>query len=81
MGFGGLLVVLAILVAVPVLIVALVPWKWEAATVWIAAYVVIGVLLLVIGKARLLIGPPPRTVGSLKENKEWALRRVRSNGR
>jgi hypothetical protein len=81
MGFGGLLVVLAVLVAIPVLVITLVPWKWEAAAVWIGGYVVIGVLLLVIGRARMRIGLPPRTVGSLKENKEWALRRVRSNGR
>jgi hypothetical protein len=81
MGFGGLLVVLAVLVAIPVLVITLVPWKWEAAAVWIGGYVVIGVLLLVIGRARMRIGLPPRTVGSLKENKEWALRRMRSNGR
>jgi hypothetical protein len=81
MAFGGLLVMLGILVAVPVLVIALVPWKWEAAAVWVAAYAVIGLLLLVIGRVRMRIGLPPRTVGSLKENKEWALRRVRSNGR
>ena len=81
MGFGGLLVVLAVLVAVPVLVITLVPWKWEAAAIWVAAYVVIGVILLLIGRARMRIGLPPRTVGSLKENKEWALRRVKSNGK
>jgi hypothetical protein len=43
--------------------------------------VVIGVVLLLVGRARLRIGLPPRTVESLKENKEWALRRVRSNAR
>jgi len=79
--FGGLLVVLAILVAVPSLVIALVPWKWEAAAVWVAAYVVIGLALVLVGKARMRIGLPPRTVESLKENKEWALRRVKSNGR
>jgi hypothetical protein len=59
----------------------LVPWKWEAAAVWVAAYVVIGAGLILLGRARLKVGLPPRTVESLKENKEWALRRVRSNGR
>src|SRR5258708_39255186 len=34
---GGLLAVLAILVAVPGLVVMLVPWKWEAAAVWAGA--------------------------------------------
>ena len=79
--FGGLLLVLGILVAVPSLVVILVPWHWEAAAVWVGAYVVIGLLLVLVGKARLRIGLPPRTVESLKENKEWALRRVKSNGR
>jgi Putative Actinobacterial Holin-X, holin superfamily III len=79
--FGGLLAVLAVLVAVPALVIELVPWKWEAAAVWVAAYLVIGVALLLVGKARLQLRLPPRTVESLKENKEWALRRVRSNGR
>ena len=79
--FGALLAILALLVAVPSLVIALVPWKWQAAAVWVAGYMVIGLLLGVIGKARLKVGLPPRTVESLKENKEWALRRVRSNGR
>ena len=80
-GVGGLLLVLAILVAVPSLVVILVPWHWQAAAVWIAAYAVIGLLLVVVGKARMQMRLPPRTVESLKENKEWALRRVKSNGR
>jgi hypothetical protein len=79
--FGALLALLAVLVALPVLVVMLVPWKWEAAAVWVAAYVVIGAGLILLGRARLKVGLPPRTVESLKENKEWALRRVRSNGR
>jgi len=81
MAFGGLLLMLAVLVAAPVLVIILVPWRWEAAAVWVAAYVVIGLVLVLVGKARMRIGLPPRTVESLKENKEWALRRVRSNGR
>ena len=81
MALGGLLTTLAILVAVPVTVVMLVPWKWEAAAVWAGAYLVIGLLLVIVGKARLQLRLPPRTVESLKENKEWALRRVRSNGR
>jgi hypothetical protein len=79
--FGGLLALLAILVAIPVTVVMLVPWKWEAAAVWAGAYLVIGIILVVVGKARLQLRLPPRTMESLKENKEWALRRVRSNGR
>jgi hypothetical protein len=79
--FGGVLLMLGVLVAVPSLVVALVPWKWQAAAVWAGAYVVLGLVLVLVGKARLQMRLPPRTVESLKENKEWALRRVRSNGR
>jgi Flp pilus assembly protein TadB len=80
-GVGGLLAMLGILVAAPVLIVWLLPWHWQAAAVWTGVYVVLGLLLVIIGKARLQLRLPPRTVGSLKENKEWALRHVRSNSK
>jgi lysylphosphatidylglycerol synthetase-like protein (DUF2156 family) len=79
--FGGLLLVLALLVALPTLAVWLLPWHWQAAAVWLGAYLVLGLLLVIIGKARLQLRLPQRTIGSLKENKEWALRRVRSNGK
>jgi hypothetical protein len=49
--------------------------------VWAATYLVIGLLLVIAGKSRLQFRLPPKTIESLKENKEWALRRVRSNSR
>jgi hypothetical protein len=61
---GGLLIMLAVLVAVPVTVVLLVPWHW-----------------LLAGKAKFQLMLPRRTIESLKESKEWALRRIRSNGR
>jgi MFS family permease len=79
--FGGLLVVLGVLVAAPVLVIALAGWRWEAAAIWLAAYIVVGVLLVVVGTSRLQLRPPRRTLESLKENKEWVLRHVRSNSR
>jgi hypothetical protein len=79
--FGGLLLVLGLLVALPTLAVWLLPWHWQAAAVWAGGYLVLGLVLVIVGKARLQLQLPPRTIGSLKENKEWALRRVRSNGR
>ena len=79
--FGGLLVILGLLVALPVVVVVLVPWHWQAAAIWTAAYLVIGLVMVLIGKARMQLRVPPRTIESLKENKEWALRRVRSNGK
>ena len=78
---GGLLLVLGFLVALPVMAVELLPWHWQAAAVWAGAYVLVGLILVLAGKARLKIGPPPRTIETLKENKEWALRRVRSNAK
>ncbi len=79
--FGGLLLALAVLVAVPSLIVALVPWHWEAAAAWCGLYVVAGLILVFAGKSRIRFRLPERTIESLKENGEWALRRIRSNGR
>jgi hypothetical protein len=79
--FGGLLIALAVLVALPSLVVWLVPWHWQAAAVWGAAYLVIGLGLVLLGKSRLQVRLPRRTLDSLKENKEWALRHVKSNGR
>ena len=79
--FGGLLAVLGVLVAVPSMVVWLVPWHWQAAAVWAGAYVLLAVLLIMVGRARLRFQVPPRTLESLKENKEWALRRVRSKSK
>ena len=81
MAFGGLLVGLGVLVALPALAVWLVPWHWQAAAVWVLVYVGIGLVLIFAGKARVRLRLPQRTLESLKENKEWAVRRVTSNGR
>ena len=76
-----MLLVLAVFVVTPALVVVLVPWHWQAAAVWLAAYLVIGLVLVLVGKSRIQLRLPPRTMETLKESKEWALRRVRSNGR
>jgi hypothetical protein len=73
--------ILAILVAVPSLVVNLVPWHWQAAAVWAGGYAVIGAVLLLVARSRFQVRLPKRTLESLKESKEWALRRVRSNNR
>lgn len=75
---GALLIMLAILVAVPALVVTLLPWHWQAAAVWAGGYALIGAVLLLIARSRFRVRLPQRTLDSLKENKEWALRRVRS---
>jgi hypothetical protein len=78
---GGLVLVLGALVAVPVLAVVLVPWHWQAVAIWIILYVLFGIGLALAGKARFAVRLPARTLASLKENKEWALRQMRSTGR
>jgi len=78
---GGVLAVLALLVAVPVMVVVLVPWHWQAALVWVVVYVLLAAGLALFGRARLMIALPPKTVASLKETKTWALQRMRSTGR
>ena len=78
MGAAGMLAILALLVALPVVVVEAVPWHWQAATVWVAAYVAIAGGLYVVGRSRLRLQLPRRTLESLKENKEWAIRQLRS---
>ena len=78
LGAAGLLALLAVLVAVPVLLVVVLPWQWEAAVVWAAGYLVLAAALALIGRSRLRLELPPKTTESLKESKEWALRRIRS---
>jgi Flp pilus assembly protein TadB len=78
---AGLVAALALLVAVPVMVVFLVPWHWQAALVWALAYLVIAGGLAVYGRSRLTLRLPTRTLGSLKENKEWALHQLRSTKR
>ena len=78
---GGLLLLLGLLVAVPTFVVELVPWRWQAALVWAGAYILIGLALLMVARSRFQLRLPKRTLDTLKENKEWALRRVKSSGK
>jgi hypothetical protein len=78
---AGLIAMLAMLVALPVMVVFLVPWHWEAALAWAVAYIVIAAGLALYGKSRLRLRLPTKTIESLKENKEWALHQMRSTGR
>ncbi len=80
LGAAGLLAVIAVLVGIPVLIVQLAPWHWPAALVWVVVYLLVAAGLALYGKGRLRLQAPPKTIESLKENKEWALRRMKSAG-
>jgi uncharacterized membrane protein YqjE len=79
--FGGLLVVLAGLVALPSLVVIVVPWHWQAAVAWVVVYVLLGIGLVFLGKSRFALRVPAKTLESLKENKAWVLRRMKSTVR
>ena len=78
---GGGLLALALLVALPVFLVLL-WWNHVAgAAIWLGAYALAGVVLLVSGRVALRLQPPRKTLTSLEETKTWALRQIRSNGR
>ncbi|OLB85875.1 MAG: hypothetical protein AUI15_32085 [Actinobacteria bacterium 13_2_20CM_2_66_6] len=79
--FAGILAGIALLVAVPVIVVVAVPWHWQAAVVWAVAYALIAAGLAIYGRMRLRVSMPQKTITSLKETKEWALQRMKSAGR
>lgn len=81
MAAAGVLAIFAMFVAVPLLVVEAVPWHWQAVVAWALAYLVLAGGLYVFGKSRLRLRLPTKTFDSLKENKEWALRRLRSTSR
>jgi len=78
---GALLVALAVLVALPVFLVLL--W-WNhvlGAAIWLGTYALVGLALALIGGILLRRRPLRRTLSSLEETKQWALRQIRSNDR
>lgn len=78
---AGVLALLALLVGIPVLVVVAVEPHWLAALVWVVLYLLIAGGLALLGRAKLQIGLPERTIVSLKETRDWALRQMRSPGR
>ena len=78
---AAILAGIALLVAVPVIVVLAVPWHWQAAVVWAVAYALIAAGLAIYGRVRLRVSMPQKTITSLKETKEWAVHRMRSAGR
>jgi hypothetical protein len=78
---AGLFAILALLVALPVLVVVAVPWHWEAALVWAIAYALVAGGFALYGKSRLSLRLPTRTLESIKENTAWALHQLRSTKR
>lgn len=78
---AGVLALLALLVGIPVVIVVAVEPHWLAALIWVVVYLVVAAGLALFGRTKLHIGVPERTVNSLKETRDWALRQMRSPGR
>jgi uncharacterized membrane protein YqjE len=81
LAFGAVLLMLALLVALPVLLIVLWDNHVLGAIIYLAVYVVLGAALLLAGRLTLRLQAPPRTLASLEETKEWALRQIRSNSR
>lgn len=75
------LIMVTLLVAIPVLIVVAVEPHWLAALAWIVVYLLVAAGLALLGRYKLRIAMPERTVNSLKETRDWALRQMRSPGR
>jgi len=78
---AGSLAAISLLVVLPVLLVSLVHPLWLGALIWLAVYVVLAIAMALVGRSRLALHPPPRTISSLKETKEWVLHQLNTNGR
>jgi uncharacterized membrane protein YqjE len=75
---------LCALLAVVMLLVALVEWipnHTLAALIAAAVFVIVGAVLIFTGKGMLRIGPPPKTITTLKEDAEWAKQVLKRNGK
>ena len=77
---AGLLVTVAVFVGLPMLAVVIWPHWWTVA-IWIGSYVLLAGIMALVGKSRIRIGMPPKTVRSLQETKDWAVTQLRSNAR
>ena len=78
---AALLALTAVIVGIPVLVVVAVEPHWVAALAWVLVYLLGAAGLALLGRAKLRIALPERTVNSLKETREWAIRQMRSPGR
>lgn len=76
-GAAAMLAAIAIFAGVPVMLVVILPWHWEVAAIWIVACLLLAVVGFLVGKAKLRVEPPRKTLETLKEDREWALRQIR----
>jgi putative superfamily III holin-X len=64
------LVMITFLIALPVILLVLLPWHWEVALGWGAIYLLGAVVLGLVG-VKMLKVKPERTLESMQETKEW----------
>jgi uncharacterized membrane protein YqjE len=74
-GFG--LLALISLVALLIALLALVLPLWASALIWLAIFVVVGIIFALLGKNRLRSPVPEETIESVKEDIAWAKRLLR----
>ena len=75
--FCGLLFIVMLLVTIALLI----PAHALAAGIETAIFLVLLIILGLLGKSMLKIGPPPKTMTTLKEDAEWARQVLKRNGK
>lgn len=81
LAFAALLLILALLVALPAFLVLLWSNHVLGAAIWLGTYVILGLALGLAGRLALRLRAPQRTLASLQETRNWALRQIKSNGR
>ena len=75
--FCGLLFFIMLLVTIALII----PAHALVAGIETVLFLVLALILGLVGKSRLLIGPPPKTMTTLKEDAEWAKQVLKRNGK
>ena len=75
--FCGLLFFIMLLVTIALII----PAHALVAGIETVLFLVLALILGLVGKSRLLIGPPPKTMTTLKEGAEWAKQVLKRNGK
>lgn len=80
---GAGLVILAVLVALPIVLILRFANRAEAALVWLGIDLTLAVICLAVGWILLHIpkAQETRTLSSLTETRRWLLRQISSNGR
>lgn len=72
----GLLALIALVVLLIALLALVLP-LWASALIWLAIFVVVGVIFAYLGKNRLRNPVPEETIESVKEDIAWAKRLLR----